>query len=85
MKVGRTFLSARINVLLTVERIEEIPHRRFPLSLSVEVALTLQPISVFPHAHSGVPYRKMHQKPWVFCELHACIYVCVEISCVKEV
>ena len=40
MKVGRTFLSARIEVLLAVKRIEEIPNRRFPNSLRVEVAHT---------------------------------------------
>ena len=67
MTAGRTFLSTRIYVLLTVKRINEIPHRRFALNLHVDFAHT--PFSRFQLSH--VPflrglYRRITQHPLFF-------------------
>ena len=67
LKVGRTFLSVRIDVFLSVKRYKEKPHRRFALTLRVDVTNTT--FSRFQFSHIPflrVLYRKMHQQPLFF-------------------
>ena len=61
--MGRTFLSAHVDVFLPMKRHEEIPHRRSPLFLHVEVTRT--PYRRFQLSH--IPFlrvlnRKMTQQ-----------------------
>ena len=61
MRVGRTFLSAHVEVSLSVKRPKDLPHRRFPLPLPLKIAHT--PFSLFQFSRDEQALTYPHHSP----------------------